>query len=627
LDAGSIAGAIQDAMGLASFPGLDPMEQVTSALGMGRSLLVLDNFEHLLQNSSDIAEAPLQRHGADVIRELLQRAPKLTCLITSRRRCNLSGERVFTLAPLPTPGRIRNIEALRRNESIRLFEDRARAVKRTFELTYDNAKIVAQLCHLLEGVPLAIEMAAAHIKTHRPEAVLEFVQSSRLERLEDRRSEAEKHHRTLIATFDWGYRLLSPDHQRLFRQLSAFYGGWTEEAAQEVCASDAANRLLDDLQEWSLLEACAEPTMGATTVRYAMLEMQRQYAEAQLEVEERKKLHERHAAFFHKFARSAQQGVNSPQQERWLRGLATEHSNLRAALKWAETSAPDLGLEIAVCLSQFWEIRNHWVEGYAALTNLLKAAEGAPAPLRAQALLAAGNLAKLLGKRDEARACLDASFLLCKDLNDNVLLAKVLNSLGILTQEEDRAEEACAFYQQSLQIKRDQDDVRGIAITLSNLGYAAYHNEDFSEARRALEEAVQILRTLNLKHALANALNNLGGVTLSEGDSENARLLLLESLTIRREIRNKQNIVYSLLEFARLAHAETDGERAVYLLGAAQRLCERTKCRLSVAEQARYDRFRAALGVLLTSASFDAAWRRGYNELLEQVLDDLSDHS
>jgi non-specific serine/threonine protein kinase len=637
-DAESIATAIRDAMDLPALRGGDPMEQVIHALGDHPSLLVLDTFEHLLKTDSDIktdgdiVNGPLRPDGADIIGEVLQRARNLTCLLTSRRKCNLAGERVFTLAPLPLPQKIQHrneldIEALRRNECIRLFEDRARAANRTFVLTRDNAPPLVQLCRLLDGIPLAIEVVAAHIRQYPLDSILELVQESCIGDLRNRYHEAGKHHRTLHSTFDWGYRLLSPDLQRFFRHLSVFRGGCTAEAIQSVCADEEAHKLLDELQDWSLVEMHTTHTMNGVAVRYIMLETLRQYAEAKLEIEEKRALRKRHAAFFRAFAQEARKGVVSPHQKHWLGRLEIEHVNLRAALKWAEESDPKLGLEIAISLSQFWEIRSYWSEGYTVLTALLSDTGDGPAERRAQALLAAGNLARMLGKKAEARGHLDESSLLCQSLNDRPLLARVLNSLGILTQEEGKAGEACLFYEQSLQIKREHGDPQGIAISLSNLGYAAYYNNDLRSARRFLAEAVQILRTLELKHALANALNNLGSVTLSAGDTENARPLLLESLTMRQEILNKSNIVYSLEEFARLAHAEQDVERAVYLLGAAQRLRERTKTQFSTAEQARHNRFVAELHATLASARFDAAWNRGYTEVLAQVLDDIRDAS
>jgi predicted ATPase len=350
-DARLIVESVRDALRLPRSPSMDPLEQVVAALGRQPALLLLDNFEHLLI------------HGAALVRDLLERVETLTVLVTSRQRLDLAGERELVVLPLPIPRAADSVEELIRCESVQIFTDRAQAVRSEFEVTSANARAVAELCRRLEGIPLAVELAAARAQVLTPAQMLAQI-ADRFDLLVSRERDVPTRHRTLRAALDWSYQLLSPELQRLFARLSVFRGGWTAEATEAVCEEPKALDYLEVLRECSLVVA-EEQTQE---MRFHMLETLREYAREQLSPEERVVLEQRHAAHFLALAEQAMPELLGPKQGIWLARLEQEHDNLRSALGELETKHTEL-LQAALGGTA---VSTEWQESPADVARLAK---------------------------------------------------------------------------------------------------------------------------------------------------------------------------------------------------------------------------------------------------------------
>lgn len=349
---------------------LEPLDQLVEALGQQPSLLVLDNFEQLVAG------------GAILVHELLVRMPSLQCLVTSRQRLDLAGEREFPVQPLPRPGGAGGWapEQLLAFESVQLFVDRAQAVKPDFQVTAANAAALAELCDRLEGIPLAVELAAARAQLLTP-AQMRAQLSRRFDFLVSRRRDVPERHRTLRGALDWSYQLLSPELQRIFAHLSVFRGGWSLEAAEAVCLSDDPDRasssaidpldLLAELRDGSLV-LVDEAQEG---FRFRMLETLREYAAEKMAPEESQAVRRRHVAYYMTLAEAGNEALRGPQQAAWLERLDLELPNLRAALTaTVEPGAgpdPESALRLAGALWRFWSTRGYSREGLETLRGVL----------------------------------------------------------------------------------------------------------------------------------------------------------------------------------------------------------------------------------------------------------------
>jgi predicted ATPase/DNA-binding SARP family transcriptional activator len=578
------------------------VEQVAAALqeGGGPALLILDNFEHLIAGQAGVAS------GSGWVRSLLEHAPRVTCLVTSRQRLGLSGEREFAVAPLPVPGEgcwrsaagpggptatspDDQLENLSRVASVQLFLDRAQAARADFQLTQANAAAVAQLCDWLEGLPLAIELAAARAGVLTPGEILAHLaanpgptgaESRRLEFLVSRRHDLPPRHQTLRDTLAWSYRLLSPELQRFFAALSVFRGGWTLEAAEAVCgpgsaadgggvsdggrgphqtsdrpaAASAAPRTLDALQQ---LRECslilAEET--AHGIRFRMLETLREFAAEQLGAEERVRLRQRHLHWYLGLAEQAERHLQGPEQARWLDLLETVYDNLRAALAWCVAAEAgdrsEAALRLGGALWGFWLTRGYLAEGREWLEQALAVAEGPlPGPqrraLRAKALIGAGNIAKYQGEYDRAASLYRQARAEAREAGDRMTEAYALSGLGLIAGDQGEAAAAGEYLQKALAAFRSLDHAQGTASTLNNLGNAACREADFATASALYEEGLAVLRKLGDRHGMAVTLNNLGLVARYRGELALARERHDEALALHRALGNQGGAAYSL---------------------------------------------------------------------------------
>jgi predicted ATPase/DNA-binding SARP family transcriptional activator len=500
--------AVRKALGLPHLPGGEPLEQIAAALEgrafapeTGHALLLLDNFEHLVGG------------GASIVCALLERIPGLACLITSRRRLGVAGEQEVPVPLLPVPPQVGGTaDTLLDYPSVQLFIDRARAARPDFRLTPENTAAVAALCKRLEGIPLAIELAAARVAVLTPAQMLARL-DQRFDLLAAPAHGAPARHRSLRAALDWSSRLLSPELQRLFARLSVFRGGWTLAAAEAVCspgeaAGPAADRsacaapsTLDGLEQLchsSLIVTEEVPAHPQTPeVRFQMLETLREFASERLTSPERAAVAERHARYY--LARSEDANIGKDHAERSVKldRLQREYRNLEHALAWG-LQAPDGGefaLRLAGSLWEFWCFRGSLKDGREWLARALVRAGKRNSPsLRAEALMAAGSLA--WSEADPAAA-----------------LPLLEESIGLWQSLENRDKEAHA---------------------LTSLAWACRNAGELQRAREAASSAIALYRGVGNRTRTVGALNCLGMLLAESGDHETARALVAESLVLAR---------------------------------------------------------------------------------------------
>jgi predicted ATPase/DNA-binding SARP family transcriptional activator/Tfp pilus assembly protein PilF len=640
-----ISEAIRAALGLPRAADTEPLEQIVDFLSRQPSLLLLNNFEQLVEE------------GAPVIRALLERAPTVTVLCTSRRRLGLPGEREFHLLPLPIPDESELPEQLLRCDSVQLFVDRAQAARLDFQLTAENAATVAALCARLEGLPLALELAAARLRVLTPAQMLSRLEQ-RLDLLVSRDRTVDPRHLSLRATLDWSYQLLSPELQRYFAQLSVFRGGWSLEAAETVCEAPRALEFTELLREFSLVLVLD----GAGEARYRLLETVREYACEQLADEERVALERKHAHFYLSMAEHAESRLIGAEQSAWLDRLETEHDNLRAALAGAlQRGEGELGLRLGSALWRFWHVRGHYHEGRDRLRSLL-AMPGASARdrLRARALDAAGALAHDQGDLEAAAALHEESLSIARECDDRETIASALNNLGNVARDQGTDERATRFYEAALDTWRGLGNMPRVAIVLNNLGSVASDQGEYTQAFAFYRQCLALQRETGNQRGIAAALNNMGNLAILQGQLERAGDLFKQCLDILREVRdssvtamvldslahlsfeqgdltratefhreclrigveleNRQAIARSLEGIASVLAAQGQYRQAARLSGAAEQLRVLAGSPLPDSEQVRYDQKIAVARSTLPEAEWRDAWTEGREMSLPQIV-------
>jgi len=558
--------AIAQALGLRDAGVGEALESVVAALREKNLLLLLDNVEQIMP-------------AAPAIAALLAACPRLVVLVTSREALRLRGEHELPVPPLALPGRERLApDELARYAALDLFLQRARAVRPGFDLTAENGPAIAEICRRLDGLPLAIELAAARVKLLPPRALLARLEH-RLRVLVGGARDLPARQQTMRDAISWSYELLSGPEQALFRLLAVFEGGCTLEAAEAVCGAavpegDGAGDALDVLQG---LTALADKSMlragddAAGEARVGMLETVREYGLERLaSAGEAEAARRAHAAYYLSLAEEAEPELRGAAQVEWLERLDADRDNLRAALEWLQRQGePTEGLRLAGALWRFWLVRGYPGEGRGWLERLLQRAEtggvAAPAMVRAKALNAAGVLAWSQGDHARAATLCEAALALYRAGDDTAGMALSLTHLGFVAADQGEYRRATELLTESLRLYRRLGDPWGIAQTLSNLGVVAAQQGDFAEATRLLEESLPLRRGLGNKRGIAVALSNLGNVAVDQGDYRRATALFEESVVLARELGNKKGIALSLNSLGDVAAAQGEAERAAAL--------------------------------------------------------------
>lgn len=644
-----VVSAIVQALGLGEAGDRSPLERLKAYLENKELLLVLDNFEQVAK-------------AAPVVTKLLAFCPDLKVLVTSRAALRLSGEHEFPVPPLNLPGTDlpQNPEELGQYEAVTLFVERAQAVKPDFRLTGETAPLVAEVCTRLDGLPLAIELAAARTRLLPPQALLARLEQ-RLPLLTGGALDLPERQQTLRNTIDWSHDLLDEEERRLFRRLSVFVGSFTLHAAEAVCNAieDPPADTLDGLTsliDKSLLRQ-TEHVDGEP--RFAMLETIREYALEQLAAsEEAEEIQTTHVAHYLALAEEAEPELNGAEQRAWLGRLEAEHSNLRAVLQRSlERGDQETALRLGGAMWRFWLSQGHLSEGRRWLENALAGDDGVPLSVRAKALNGAGVLAhyqsdygravelcgeslqlsrRLEDKRGIA-AALDGLALVARtggryaaargmyeegreifrELGDEWSVAHSLHYEGISVWQQGKHAEARPLLEESLKLYRELGDRQGIAGVLHLLRVA---QDDPATARALCEESLDICREIGDKRGMARGLIGLGEVAYGQGDHAAARAAYAESIAMFRELGDRWFLAVSLDGVAGVISAEGQPDRATRLLGTAEALFESIGAPLPPHCHPAHERTLDAIRARLDRENLAAAWAEGRSMTPEQAV-------
>ncbi|MBC8137910.1 MAG: tetratricopeptide repeat protein [Fibrella sp.] len=534
-DAEHIADAVADTLSLPPATKSSPFDRTVGTLNAGGNpvLLVLDNLEQLMETQSGVAE--------EYVHRLLERVPRLTCLTTSRRRLMLDGEREFAVVPLPTPLHPGTPERLLEFASVQLFVQRAQTARPDFQITPRNADAIAMLCTRLEGVPLALELAAGWSQTLTPTQVMAKLEN-RFDLLIGRRRGAPGRHATLRAAVEWSWELLAASLQAFWARLSVFRGGWDMEAAESVTQTPDAMTLLAELRERSVI---VSEESGGDGMRFRMLETLREFAEEQLPPAERERFALCHAAYYLHLAETAQWDGN--EQQHWLTRMDAEQGNIRVAFEtFARANDVEGSLRLAIALFKFWLVRGHLAEGRQRLDAALGGGENAPDLLRARALLAAGGLAGQQGDLVSAQSYFEKCMPIFEREGDRSHVASAMGRLAIIHKHRGEYDHAEALLNNARAIYGETDNKRGLTRVLAGLGALCEERTDLDRSRDFYEECLALTEQINDTLFAATTLHNIGVVAARQNDVLRACAFLERSLAIRRELNDRAGLAATL---------------------------------------------------------------------------------
>ena len=586
-------------------------------------LLLIDNLEHLPS-------------AVPVVADLVGGCPRLTVLVTSRSPLRLSGERQFPVPPLSlTKG-----DSLAHTPAVQLFCQRARAVAPAFELGASNASTVAEICGKLDGLPLAIELAAARVKLFSPKALLDRL-DRRLQLLSGGVRDLPERQQTLRGTVAWSYDLLSADEQTLFGRLAVFAGGFTLEAAEAVCSPGTPGEgevleTLASLVDNSLLvpRSGASPGRESEEPRFAMLETIREYAVERLQSSgEAEALHRAHALYYLVLAEATQPEASAYMLEEWITVLEREHDNLRAALRWAiRHREVDFGTRLGLMLWRFWSERYYGSEGRRWLERVLALGEpeGGVAeptlPARRWAFLhlVTGMLARGQGDYARAVALYEESLALYRRMDHRKGTSGPLRELGAVAYHRGDYERTVRLSEQALAITREFGSTFGYGLAICTLADALRARGELEQARTLLEESLTLLRRktypLRVANALANTLARLGSIECELGRGPRASELYRESLHLARRFGFTYDAVIPLEGMARVLAEQGRPERAARLLGSSAALREEMGRPLTPIARTDHDHAVNASRTELGEDAFAAAWARGHAMPMEEAI-------
>lgn len=647
---------VTDTLGVREQQSLPLQDTLIDYLREKNLLLILDNCEHLVDACALLVDA------------LLHTCPGLKILASSREALGIAGEVPFHLASLSIPDTnlLSLSQMLLEFEAVRLFLERSATVSPSFTLSDENASAIAQVCKRLDGIPLAIELAAARTRVMSVEQILVRL-DDRFRLLTGGSRTALPRQQTLHALVEWSHDLLSEPEQRVFRCLSVFAGGWTLEAAESVCAGRgiSSNDILDlltHLVDKSLV--LAEPADGGT--RFGMLETIRQYAHQKLQASgEEENLNHRHIDFYFQLVKESQKGLTGPDPSTWLKRLDSDKDNLYAALTWGIQEADgngDVVQEMSGGLWMWWNMRGNLSEGRLWLEKTLNKSQKCTSP-RAKALASFGIMAWSQGDIQEASRYLDESISILRGLEPPDLpgMAHVIHVHGHIALILGDFSTADKEFKESLKLYRELDDQYWVGTLISDLGIVSYHQGDYGSARDYQEQSLVIFQkygnpevtaqTLNrigdiariegnyeraeecyetclktyqeigVKLEIASDLHKLGYIAQHHGDLQKARSLNKESLSIQHESGNKQGIAECLAGLAGLAAVANQPTRSLRLFGAAQALLDACKAPLGLADQVEWNRDQAIARGQLAEANCIQAEVEGQAMEVEQAIE------
>ena len=653
-DPGLVASAVARALGIRESGDLALVKAIAEHIrGLGRALLVMDNFEQV----SD---------AAPLVQELLDACPNLHALVTSRLVLRVYGEQEFPVPPLPLPtlGALFSPSTLMEYASVALFVQRAAAGKPDFVLTPKNAAAVVEICRRLDGLPLAIELAAARVKILPPADLLTRIERP-LEVLTGGARDLPERQQTLRQTIKWSYDLLSPSEQKLFRRLSVFAGGCTFEGAEAVCnaTEDLGVDVLDGISALVDNSLLVQRASDDGELRFLMLETFREYGrERLLEYGEASQTERAHAAYMLVIAEEETLEMNPAEREAWLRGCDVEHDNFRAAAtRLIAAGDVEWALRLGAALFRFWEQRDHLTEGRETLARMLGMPGATAVPrLRARALYCAAVLADIQADPDAAESLSREACDIYREADDAQGMATTMTVMAFQAQRRGRYDESTALFAETVTLWERLGDVTAVELAISNVAHSAKTAGDFQLARRLLEQLVASSQARGDIRAFTSALNGLGDVAAAEGNHDAARRYYQESLASYREIDDRWGIARVLADLAtvdlhaedyevadrslmealqafralghqrgvarqlealsRCAGNQSRHEAAVRLAGAAAAIRQRIGAPNKPLEREKVERTLAQARAGLGDEAYGAAWKEGHSAPLDRIL-------
>lgn len=608
-----VISAIAEALGVPDNGGRSAQDAVVERLQEARLLVLLDNFEQV-------------RDASGVVDGLLRACPRLVLMVTSRAPLQLRAEHEFPVPPLSLPDGAESLplESLAQFEAVVLFVERTRAIRPEFAVTDANASAVVEICARLDGLPLAIELAAARLRLLTPEAMLTRLGHG-LALLTGGRRDLPARQQTLRSTIAWSCGLLEPVEQQAFRRLAVFVGGFTLDAAESVVTADAQSIDVVDIVERLVAQSLVrlDRETGADP-RFRMLETIREYALEQLEQsQEGDDVRDRHLRWCADLGERMASDVGGAEQAVWLNRLDAEHDNMRGALGWAVRTGDrgHHGLRLAASLcTNFWAMRGHHREGRAWLGQLLAHTPARTGP-RAQALRGAGRLALRQNDYPAATAAFTEALAIFRELGDRYGIAQTLGWFGVVPHHLGRYDEAQAMLEESLAISREIGNIGEQSIALRFLADLAQDRGDLVRAALRYEETLTLARARQVPHDIAYALRGLGHVARAQGQYALAGERLRESLALLKPLRDRRCIPLTLEGLACIHVGPAWADRAARILGAAQVMQATTGAPSPPSAAADYRRTVADARLALGPDPFERAWAAGAAMSLDEAID------
>ena len=644
---------IAQALGIAEVPNRSWQEVLVESLRGRRLLILLDNLEQVMTVAADIAG-------------LVAASPSVTLLITSRAPLRLRAEHEYPVAPLAVPeqGGALSLPALEGNAAVTLFVERAKAARPAFALTEDNAAAVVDICLQLDGLPLAIELAAAMTRVLSPQALLARM-TNRLRLLTQGATDLPDRQRTLRDTIGWSHDLLDPAEQALFRHLAVFVNGATFDAIEHIAASDDVFNHVASLVDKSLVRMRTLP--GHQEPRYRMLATIHEFASEQLEgSDERDDVRKRHLDWYLALAEQAEPELTGPAQAEWMTRLDTERDNLRAALANAFDRWPEQGIRLAGALWRYWATRGLLTEGHEWLSRYVSTINNAENDAQAKALSNLGNLLLDLGNYPDAFARYGQALHYWTETGNSRGMATALNGQGLVDWYRGDYAAARARHEQSLALRRELGDRHGEANSLTNLANAIKDAEhgDPIRARTLHQQALSIRRQLGDRGGVGYSSLNLGDVARRQGDTDEARALFTQSLeafrdvgdtlgigyalqalglvaslthdhncanayfteaiAIRRELGDQRGIVETIEGIAAVAASAGHEVGAARLFGAASALREMIEAPIPDPDKVIYASVVDSVRSILGKSRFSTAWNEGWMLSVHEAADEAT---
>lgn len=558
-DPGLVVSTVAETLGVKEAPGTTVQQALIEYLKPKHLLIVLDNCEHLINAAAKLVET------------LLRGCPDIQILASSREALGIAGEQTYRVPSLslPDPNKAHTAASLSHFEAVRLFIDRAVLAKPDFEVTNENAPTVASLCFHLDGIPLAIELAAARVRSLSVDEI-ESKLDHRFRLLTGGSRTALPRQQTLRALIDWSYDLLNESEKALLNRLSVFAGGWTLEAAEPVCSGEP----LEDWEVLTLLTSLCDKSLVVTdeqneATRYRLLETVRQYAQDRLsESGEESTWRDRHLDYFLALAEEADKHLRGKDQKTWIRRVESEHDNIRVALDWSGSDPERSALEevlLAAAMTQWWYVRGHFSEGRARLEHALSHQPEVDASVRSKVLSGVGNFALIQSLSDEAEQYFAEALQLTETQKDRTGILRAQRGLANVYWHRQDLDQAADLNERTLALAREEGDLDATAAILLSLGLIAVNRGHCDEGIALYEQSLAIFQELGNQRAAALVVGNLGGACYTLGDFEGTRKYFTESLESRRDLGDQWGISGALMHLAFAACELKDYDNAIAL--------------------------------------------------------------